>query len=356
MQAYRPQLDSLRAIAVTAVLYSHFWSVDTEFGSLGVRLFFVLSGFLLTGILLRESAEAQRVGLSQRRVLFDFYVRRILRIWPAYYFVLIAAVALGATAVQHTFAWHAVFATNVLLFREQAWYPLMTGHLWTLSVEEQFYFALPLVVLFLSRKLLKPLLIACIGTAVFFRGVVCVLGVPREFYLALPPAQFDALGGGALLALIQYHRGRIRWRRLLAWSLPLTILADLVHIYSAIDYTFVAAGFVLPMAALVAGADAGIDRWPGRVLSNRLLVTIGRISYGIYLYHLFVAAGVDAVMESLGRQALPLGPVRFVVLSSLSVAAAAVSWLVLERPALSLRRHFRRATDGALVPSAPTMV
>jgi peptidoglycan/LPS O-acetylase OafA/YrhL len=354
VKGYRPQLDSIRAIAVMAVLYCHFWSPDTELAELGVRLFFVMSGFLLTAILLRESAEAERVRIARGRVLFDFYLRRILRIWPAYYFALVAAVALGASSVQRTFVWHALFATNILLFREQQWYPAMTGHFWTLSVEEQFYFALPLAVLFLPRRLLKPFLLTCIVGAVLFRGIICLLGVPREFYLALPIAQFDALAGGAFLALTQHQGGLIRWQRLLAWSLPLAILADVAHVANAIYCTFVLAAYVVPMAALVSGADADTSGWLAALLSRRPLITLGRVSYGVYLYHLFVAAAVDALMTSRGEPVLPPGPVRFAVLSCLTIVAAAVSWRLLERPALSMRRHFRSATGGTIVPAAPT--
>lgn len=355
VQGYRPQLDSLRAVAVTAVLYCHFWSINTEFAELGVRLFFVLSGFLLTGILLRESDEAQSREIPQRRVLFDFYVRRILRIWPAYYFALITAVVLGATSVERTFGWHAVFASNILYFLEQDWYPVMTGHLWTLSVEEQFYFILPLAVLFIPRQLLKPLLIGCIATAILFRGIVCVLDVPRSFYLVLPIAQLDALAGGALLALIQFKKHAIRWRLLFALSLPLAILADMFAPYSAVHFTITDAVYVIAMVAIVSGADAGISGWPGKLLSCPILIALGRISYGVYLYHMFVAAAVDGAMLSLHGAPLVEGPIRFLVLFCLTVLVATASWLLLERPALSLRRHFRSATASAtLIPAAPS--
>lgn len=356
MRGYRPQLDSLRALAVTAVLYCHFWSSDSEFAELGVRLFFVLSGFLLTGILLREADEGRRRQVPRQRILFDFYVRRILRIWPAYYCALFAAIALGATAVQQTFGWHALFATNLLLFRERQWYPIMTGHLWTLSIEEQFYFVLPLTILFTSRKLLTPLLIGCIATSVLFRGGVCI-GHGTYFYGVLPIAQMDALGGGALLALLQRQKGRIGWKRLVVWSLPIAVLTDVLatYTYSAVHFTFAAALYVLPMAALVAGADQGIRGWAEKLLSSRLMVTLGRISYGVYLYHMFVGAGVDGVLRSMGQPALPLGPIRFLILSGLTLGVATASWLLLERPALSLRRYFRRATEtAAVVPAAPS--
>jgi peptidoglycan/LPS O-acetylase OafA/YrhL len=305
---------------------------------------------------LRESGEAREREIPQGRVLFDFYVRRILRIWPAYYFVLIAAVILGATSVERTFAWHAFYSTNILVFLEDDWYPLMTGHLWTLSVEEQFYLVLPLVVLFIPRNALKPLLIGSIAAAIFSRGVICLLAVRRDFFPVLPIAQLDALGGGALLALLQHQKGQINWKTLLAWSLPLAILLDVFHTFSAVHFTFVTAAYVLPMVAIVSSADAGVKGWLGTILSSRVLVTMGRISYGIYLYHLFIAAGADSVMRSMGEVPFGPGPARFLVLSSLTILAATVSWVVIERPALSLRRYFRRATESAtVVPAAPRL-
>jgi peptidoglycan/LPS O-acetylase OafA/YrhL len=94
--------------------------------------------------------------------------------------------------------------------------------------------------------------------------------------------------------------------------------------------------------------------WAGRVLSAGPIVYLGRISYGVYLYHLFVAAGCDKATEMLGYQPLPDGPVRFIVFFSVTIVVAAASWQWLERPALSLRRRFRRATIAeAVVPAAP---
>lgn len=108
------------------------------------------------------------------------------------------------------------------------------------------------------------------------------------------------------------------------------------------------------MIALVAGAAAGIGGWPGRVLSAGPIVYLGRISYGVYLYHLFVAAGCDKAAQMLGYAPLPDGPIRYLVLFSATIVVAAASWQWLERPALSLRRHFRRATIAqTLVPATP---
>ena len=183
MGGYRPQLDSLRAFAVLAVLFTHFWRYDSELGELGVRLFFVLSGFLLTSILLRQREKAAEFRLSRRRVLGDFYARRILRIWPIYYAALFGALLLGAEGVARTFGWHALFGSNILFFLEQSWTPPVAAHLWTLSVEEQFYLVLPLAALFLPLRALRPLFVALILAAIMFR-VAVAMTVSGTFVIA----------------------------------------------------------------------------------------------------------------------------------------------------------------------------
>ena len=111
--SYRPQLDSIRAIAVTAVIYSHFWDRQSSAGELGVRVFFLLSGFLLTGILLDER-ERHANGRDRPRLLRNFYLRRILRIWPAYFLTLAILVVTNARGVLDTLPWHLLFATTFM--------------------------------------------------------------------------------------------------------------------------------------------------------------------------------------------------------------------------------------------------
>lgn len=326
--------------------------IDSELAAHAVRLFFVLSGYLLVGILLREQDEAARSHCHPRNLLRDFYVRRILRIWPAYYGALLLALLMGSEGVANTFAWHALFASNILFFAEQSWSPWVVAHLWTLSVEEQFYLVLPLVVLFLPRDRLRPLLIACIACAIAYRAVVgMTVGGTPDFYNLLPIASLDALGAGALLALIQHQRGRIAWKRLLAWSLPLAIVMDLLPLPEGFRFVVLAA-YVPAMVAAVAGAESGIGGWAGTVLASRPIVALGRMSYGVYLYHLFVAAAFASGSKALGYPPLDLGPVKFIVLFCVTTAVAAASWFVLERPALSLKRHFRRVTTGVM-PATP---
>lgn len=356
MPGYRPQLDSLRAFAVAPVLAAHFWLFDLQLSALGVRLFFVLSGYLLTSILLRERSEAEQQDVPRRAVLRDFYVRRILRIWPAYYAALIAAVIMGAQSVRETFAWHAFFASNVLFFLEQQWFPEVTAHLWTLAVEEQFYLLLPLLVLFLPQKLLRPVLLSSIIAAIAYRLAVSLF-VEHSiyFYLILPIAQLDALGIGSLLAVVQRTSGPIDWRKLLLWSLPPAAFLYFAPLPARVEIAFGHAIYLLPMVALVAGADAGIGGLAGRVLSARPIVALGRISYGVYLYHMFVAAAVDKFADVLALPRVPDGPFRYLFLFGVTIAVAAASWVGLERPMLALRRYFRSATGTeTVIPAAPS--
>lgn len=351
MTGYRPQLDSLRALAVSTVLLAHFWLSDLGLSSLGVRLFFVLSGYLLTSILLRERHEAKVSGAGRGTLLSNFYLRRVLRIWPAYYAALAAAVLAGAHQLKETIAWHALFGSNILFFLEQQWYPPVASHLWTLAVEEQFYLVLPMVILFVPERLLRSLLIAFIATAIVYRGLVSLhVSGTMDFYFLLPIAQLDALGGGALLALIQYQKGPVNWKNLLSWSVPATALLFLLPLPDGIDFTVTPAVQVLAMAGLIAAADAGIGGTAGAILSSRPLVALGRISYGIYLYHIFVAAAFNAGAGMLGYPAFS-GPFAFVLFYFLTAIVAAASWFVLEKPALSLRRHFKRPTSGPLIPA-----
>ncbi len=360
MKRYRPQLDSLRAFAAIAILFAHFWiggsTLATPVGLLAVRLFFVLSGFLLTSILLAERDEASRRGIARERLLRNFYARRILRIWPAYYLAIGAALLFGAAGVAATFAWHALFGSNILYFLEGAWDPVLLSHLWTLAIEEQFYLVLPLVVLFLPRSLLRPVLVGGIAAALLFRFIVAALfDGPHVFYSALPLAQLDALCGGALLAEILAGGRTVKWKPLLAWSLPAALVLNLLPLPEIINYPLVPAAYVIAMIAAVAAAQQGVGGMAGAVLGNRALIAMGRISYGVYLYHVLVWGAANAVQRSLGYEPLHYGFVSFVIWSSLSIAVATASWFLVERPALSLRRRFQLDRPApTLIPAAPT--
>lgn len=131
---YDEQIDSLRALAVTAVLYSHYAATqDTDVGVLGVRLFFVISGFLITRILLRARFGSPETPRGQ--ILRSFYARRFIRIFPAYYSVIL--VLMLVPSVRPMIAWHALYATNFYMVLKDTYYLFPAGHFWSLAVEEQ---------------------------------------------------------------------------------------------------------------------------------------------------------------------------------------------------------------------------
>src|SRR5689334_6993090 len=166
---YMPQLDALRALAVLAVMVHHFLPVDRfippdyiTLGFLAVRLFFVLSGFLITGILLSYRSDTRDNALRR------FYLRRVLRIFPIYYLTLFIALALQVRAIQLGAFWHLTYLSNYVAPFHPEWMG-PASHFWTLAVEEQFYFVWPFIVLFVPRKYLAGTIIGTIALALLFR-------------------------------------------------------------------------------------------------------------------------------------------------------------------------------------------
>lgn len=334
---FRPQLDALRAIAVSSVLVSHLL-VPNGAAHHGVRLFFVISGFLITGILLRQrDSEAQSFWQKAQ----TFYVRRSIRIWPTYYLVLLVAALLGLENVRQSLGWHLAYLSNFYYLLKGRWDPTITGHLWSLSVEEQFYLVWPFVILLFPRLRLVWLLAGVIGSAVVYRAAVSPLN------LALPdiatPAAFDALGMGAALALAK-HAGAsdVALKRFLVPAGALSAVALLLSTSAPAAFCFVTGDFFFAVifTGVVAAADAGIGGLPKRLLEWAPVLYIGKISYGIYLYHLFVVYVIWAVTLRLGIDMPRRGLAMFLVGTVLTVATATGSWFLIEKPLAGLKRRY----------------
>jgi peptidoglycan/LPS O-acetylase OafA/YrhL len=360
---YMPQLDGLRAFAVGAVLIRHFFYPEriggVDFALLAVWLFFVLSGFLITGILLRSRDQVEYHGHQRYLELRQFYIRRFLRIFPLYYLVLSIAALLDLSDVRDTIFWHLAYASNYL-FAIQGQYGSVTGHLWSLAVEEQFYLIWPALILFAPRRFLLQVIITAIAIGPIFRLAGHFLDFNWVTRYAASPACLDALGIGALLAYYAHHaRERPilikRFRQFTPWLgvsgvvFVLTLMAlehydrmpaSLRHFWFVLE----PAAWPLTLVGLVDRASSGFGGVAGKILGWKPLIYIGKISYGIYVYHLFIYFLVPQLLLQIHFDLLILPrSIQFGLLVGITVGIAALSWHFFEKPINSLKNHLTYA-------------
>jgi peptidoglycan/LPS O-acetylase OafA/YrhL len=292
------QLDGLRGLAVLAVLLHHTIPAANRLnlGGLGVQTFFVLSGFLITGILLRARAQAQAAGQGRRHVIRSFYARRFLRIFPLYYAVLFAAALLTLPLVRETFFWHLGYLSNYYSAFHPVWPEKPINHLWSLSVEEQFYLVWPVLVLLTPLRRLPWVLSVMILAAPRCRAVVLRID-PHITGGAFTIACLDTLGAGALLAWLEQRKSEgdvihDRLARFGLWAglalaavmLALRILDKGWSIRQVLEET----SYMLLALWVVDRAIRGFRGVGKAVLEFRPLVYLGTISYGAYVYHEFI--------------------------------------------------------------------
>ena len=273
-----PQLDSVRALAVAAVMLWHFdpgaISSVVPLG-LSVELFFVLSGFLITGILLHGEPSAEFV--------VGFYVRRALRLFPLYYLV-IAIVAIASQEIRDAWTYYALYGANLWVVEKQRWG--IATHFWSLAVEEQFYLIWPFVVLWCSRRALTAICFALIVAGATFR-LAAVLFAQNYFAYVLLPGSFDALACGALLALFGPSRPSVMHAVMATLSALAVIVCWQYGNPASIAVAIHSVG--LPFFyVVISGTPVGFDGVLGRVLAQPVLRYLGRISYGLYVFHYLV--------------------------------------------------------------------
>jgi peptidoglycan/LPS O-acetylase OafA/YrhL len=287
---YRPDIDGLRAIAVLLVVCFHAFPEAMPGGFIGVDIFFVISGFLITGIIVRQ--------LDQLRFsLLGFYVRRIRRIFPALIVVLGVTLVLGwlwmlptayAQLSADVFA-SAAFVSNIALLLQSGYFDIESGkkpllHLWSLGIEEQFYLFWPLILMLAARLRVSILAVASvIGVASFVLNVALIGSDPvATFYLPLTRA-WELLAGAALACGWSQLRqtGAASNLRAAIGLLLIAIAAGVLDSKSAFPGWWA----ILPVAgaALLLSAPAA---WGCRhLLSSPAMVRIGLISYPLYLWH-----------------------------------------------------------------------
>ncbi len=368
-----PALDGLRGIAVLIVLVFHVLirlparepgsaalAAGFQFGWLGVDIFFVLSGFLITRILLAARETPDRFK--------NFYARRFLRIIPPYYLLLTVVFVVlplfvefdteGVKRIQRNQAWFWTHLTNLgFVWHRQVWASadwLVMDHLWSLAVEEQFYLVWPFAVFFLPGPRLKHLCYACLVFSPVLRCVLWLMDM-RNGALYLPtPCRLDGLAMGALVAVLALEPGglvRVQMRFARLGIVATLLLAGLTGWRSGLRLTdsptvvFAPALINVIAAAIIVQVVTAAGRfWPG-LLSLSCLRSFGRYSYALYLFHALLLYPLRKFMpprlliEATGSE-LAANLAFLAVFLAVSFALAWLSWHAFEQHWLKLKRHF----------------
>jgi peptidoglycan/LPS O-acetylase OafA/YrhL len=364
-----PALDGLRGLAILAVMLSHitvmvpaspadrayFQVVDS--GWMGVDLFFVLSGFLITGILFDSRPNPHYFR--------NFYMRRVLRIFPLYYIYLTLMLVIAphlhsaALAAQGTISgsslWYWLYASNVR-FAMHGFDSQVLSITWSLAVEEHFYLVWPVVVLTFGRR---TLLWICLGIAAAALGlrIACVISEVRAVIpYTFTACRMDSLAIGAAVALLA--RGPVkltRLRRPAVFAVPLGALL-VVALFAADRSTFWANRWILSVgftvisgvcaAALVLVLTGSGGSIPVRFLNSAILRKFGKYSYCLYLVHALVRSGVrdflykPARFLTIAGSQIPGQLIFYVIVIGASLLIAILSWELVEKRILSLKRLF----------------
>jgi peptidoglycan/LPS O-acetylase OafA/YrhL len=357
---HMPQLDGLRALAAGMVLCYHFWGPGHQYvhlGGIGVRVFFVLSGFLITGILLQSRVRLDHGQTAAGVALRRFYIRRVLRIFPLYYLALAIAWYGKVSGAREGMAWHAAYLSNVHFFLVNAVHHGQwggrVGHFWSLAVEEQFYLVWPWVILFARRRWLPGIALGMAALGPAFRFVVFST-TGNDITSVLPLGCIDSLALGAYLAMTKLPEFK---SHPLVRPIGTTVLwcgLLLFGAYQAAEQTdgfwvFRTVSFDLAVALagvwLVARAAEGMSGLAGRALESAPLRYLGTISYGIYVYHMMLPELLPRIARRLGHPDLfaPLIDKSFpflVFYGAASIAISAVSWHLFEGPINRFKARF----------------
>ncbi len=368
---YRPELDGLRFFAFLAVYLEHTvgfgvsgshrhlpnWLGDLLgaaglAGTFGVDLFFVLSSYLITELLLRE--RALRGALDVPR----FYVRRMLRIWPLYFLFVFAAYALSFVVPGEALSWKHVVG-YLFFFGNWTYFlaPVTTvaGPLWSVSLEEQFYLIWPWVIRRASARQLANLALGLMAFALLMRLAMGLLHPAEDWVSKNSFTRIDGIAVGALLAV--GLRGRVpNWSATSRAALLLACVGVLLAIAYGFGLFRLPVGLLplmlgWPLAALACGgillSVLGSGGAMGAVLTSRPLVYLGRISYGLYVYHeLLLRLAGSLFPQHDASTTQMIGYWMFGLGATLPVAAASYRWI--EMPFLRLKR--RRFTVVASRP------
>jgi peptidoglycan/LPS O-acetylase OafA/YrhL len=346
----RPALDGLRGASIIGVIALHTQLFSTRSAFIGVEVFFVLSGFLITCLLIQEWDCRRTFSIKK------FYLRRVLRLLPALTFMLVTFVVYqwcfgsheSAVTVTHDAVQALFYCRNWAIALAPMLEPGLFGHTWTLSIEEQFYLLWPpALLLLLRRNTSRTSLLCWVGLAIFLsaftRFILLMAGARIQRLNFGTDTRCDALLLGCAGAMALYSgltlgsERAATFRRFLAFGSVLALLALTFWSPFQLDADIAIIYFLIPLFALfilleVVSSETGLL---GRVLSLPWLVYLGRISYGLYLWHSPIFLHVQTRHWNKSKE---IG-----VEVTVTAVVVLASYYLLEKPFLKLKRKFSTA-------------
>jgi len=342
MPSHMPELDGVRGMAILLVLAVHTVPRFVPLGWTGVVLFFVLSGFLITGILL----DGKSSGVAGARYFRVFYLKRSIRIFPIYYLTLLAVFVVGGLMdwPRSDLPWYLSYLQNFKInwdpLAPKPEFPAFMNQTWSLAVEEQFYIVWPWPVFCLNRRQLAGVCVGFLTCAPFLRLYLSTYHPATQYYYTLLPSQLDSLAAGALLAIVVREMSLPALRRAAVWFTCLCAAGVILFLMnpandplrrSMLPYFFVAA-VALPIL------------FPGGPLAKFCRASplryFGKISYGLYLYHPIVYHLTPAMLNRYPSLRASLGEFGEGLIGlSVSLAVSALSWHWFESRVNALKRR-----------------
>ena len=361
-----PALDGLRALAILLVIPHNVYLFDairgwlvpfawiSAAGWVGVQLFFVLSGFLITRNLLDSRGSANYYGA--------FFGRRVLRIFPLYFLVLIFFLLVLPHLVDLSADIRGSYANQVWLWlflsnwaqpfdREVYWFP----HFWSLAVEEQFYFVWPLIIATIATRRLVPVCFTIMVVALAIRVGMVEAGAKPEMIYMFTVCRMDALACGAMAAVLLgsprflgFVREHSDW---LLGAVLIVLMAGAAFTDSYFAYnngtltwgdTLLAVSMTAVLLVMVTGARGRLAGWLNTLLSLKPLQSVGKVSYAMYIFHPPIAtAFVHPYLLPSLKKLGPGFPVWYALANIVcSYGVALLSWHLLEKHFLRLKRFF----------------
>ena len=345
MVKYISGLNGIRAIAVLLVIISHRFPKDHflntfPLGNYGVDIFFVLSGFLISRSLFYQIS---KTSISNVEIIKKFFFRRFLRIFPIYYllllFMLLTSGIIG-NQFKENFLWYFFYGANYLNYYEDKWFGAL-AHLWSLSVEEQFYIFWPVLLLFVFKNRIFSLI--CL---------LVIVGTVYPFFLnentnILTLSCVNALGIGALLAYIEIvnKNHTILFNKTLSVIfIPVFLMLFLNKLVVLIPFFSERLSISILAVSIISYCRYRPDSFlVAKILSNKVLNFIGIISYGVYLYHNIVPKYWVWGLKKMGMFT-PATNYEFSYLEILIqtlfiIGLSYLSWIIIEKPTLKLKER-----------------